>query len=152
MSEHDNWQAGKAAMDAVYGDGFTKDYADRPEGRPFQRDTVEHLFAEIWQRPGLSVRDRRLLVIGATAALGRADLVKIQALGALRNGELDATQLQEAELQLAYYTGWGNATSVVAGIAGAIGDFEEESGHGTTQADGTAQDRATTDDAKGDRS
>ena len=64
-----NRQQGLKVMDEVYGAGFT-DTLPR-EYTPVLEKTVEHLFGESWSRPGLSVRDRRLLVIGATAALGR---------------------------------------------------------------------------------
>ena len=117
------WVSGAAMMDTVYGEGFSALLPQEGQ-HPFLLDTVEHLFADIWSRPGLSVRDRRLLVIGATAALGRSDLIRIQALGALRNGELDAPQLHEALLHLAYYVGWGNASAVGAGFDAAMADFD----------------------------
>jgi 4-carboxymuconolactone decarboxylase len=82
--------------------------------------TVDHLFGEVWSRPGLSIRDRRLLVIGATAALGRADLIEIQVRGALANGELSAEELREAVLQLQYYVGWGNGTALNNGVEAAL--------------------------------
>ncbi|PPF87297.1 hypothetical protein C5E07_16705 [Pseudoclavibacter sp. RFBJ3] len=117
------WEDGTRVMDAVYGAGFSQRLPE--EGRtPLLRDTVEHLFADIWSRPGLSIRDRRLLVLGATAALGRADLIRIQALGGLRNGEFDAEQLREAALHLAYYVGWGNATAASSGFDQALADHE----------------------------
>lgn len=118
----DAWKRGSESMDAVYGEGFSKRMSQENQ-TPFQAETIEHLFADIWSRPGLSVRDRRLLVIGATAALGRADLIRIQTLGALLNRELDERQLQEALLQLAFYVGWGNASAVGNGFNSAIADF-----------------------------
>lgn len=117
----DAWKRGSESMDAVYGEGFSKRMSQENQ-TPFQAETIEHLFADIWSRPGLSVRDRRLLVIGATAALGRADLIRIQTLGALLNRELDERQLQEALLQLAFYVGWGNASAVGNGFNSAIAD------------------------------
>jgi 4-carboxymuconolactone decarboxylase len=114
----DKRQSGLDTMDAVYGEGFSARIS--PPGTPFLEETVTHLFADVWARPGLSIRDRRLLVIGATAALGRSDLIRIQATGALTNGELSETELNEAVLQLAYYVGWGNATEVSAGVQSAL--------------------------------
>lgn len=116
------WVAGRHTMDAVYGEGFSERLPQTGQA-PFLLDTVQHLFADIWARPGLSIRDRRLLVIGATAALGRSDLIRVQTLGALRNGELDETQLREALLHLAYYVGWGNASAVSSGFESALADF-----------------------------
>ncbi|CAN5814900.1 carboxymuconolactone decarboxylase family protein [soil metagenome] len=111
---------GLETMDAVYGAGFS---AAMPEGsNPMLDDTIDHLFGEIWSRPGLSVRDRRLLVMGATAALGRADLIEVQTRGALVNNELSPGELREAVLQLHYYVGWGNGTQVHNGVEAAIAE------------------------------
>jgi 4-carboxymuconolactone decarboxylase len=111
-------KTGLSMMDAVYGPGFTGSLP--AERTPMLEKTVDHLFGEIWSRPGLSVRDRRLLVLGATAALGRADLIEIQVRGALHNGELTAEQLREAVLHLQYYVGWGNGTQVNNGVEAAL--------------------------------
>lgn len=111
--------AGCKMMTAVYG-------KDQPSPQmkfglaPWTDETVGHLFADIWSRPGLSIRDRRLLVIGATAMLGRADLIETQVTGALENGELTKAELDEIVLQLAFYVGWGNSTSVMQGIGAAL--------------------------------
>jgi 4-carboxymuconolactone decarboxylase len=118
-------ELGLKTMDAVYGPGFS---ATMPEvSNPMLEDTIDHLFGEIWSRPGLSIRDRRLLVIGATAALGRADLIEIQARGALQNDELSPGELREAVLQLHYYVGWGNGTKVNQGVEAAISEREAKS-------------------------
>lgn len=111
-------ELGRKMMDQVYGEGFSENLP--PASTPMLEKTVDHLFGEIWSRPGLSVRDRRLLVLGATAALGRADLIQIQVEGALANGELSAEQLREAVLHLQYYVGWGNGTQVNNGVEAAL--------------------------------
>jgi alkylhydroperoxidase/carboxymuconolactone decarboxylase family protein YurZ len=110
---------GRAAMKEVYGVQLLPDGA-KPGIAPFLDETVGHLFGEIWSRPGLSIRDRRLLVIGATAMLGRSDLIEVQVFGALVNGELDKASLAEVSLQLAFYAGWGNTTAVNTGIDAAL--------------------------------
>jgi 4-carboxymuconolactone decarboxylase len=111
-------EQGLKTMDDVYGAGFSRNLP--AERTPMLEKTVDHLFGEIWSRPGLSVRDRRLLVIGATAALGRADLIQIQVEGALANDELSAEELREAVLHLQYYVGWGNGTQVNNGVEAAL--------------------------------
>ncbi|MFB4262370.1 carboxymuconolactone decarboxylase family protein [Nonomuraea sp. GTA35] len=68
--------------------------------------TVDHLFAEIWSRPGLSMRDRRLLLIGVLAAKGMNDVLDIQLPAALRNRELTAGELREIAIFLTHYVGW----------------------------------------------
>ncbi|MFF1736324.1 NAD(P)-binding domain-containing protein [Streptomyces sp. NPDC058247] len=117
-ADDDPLQRGLAMMDKVYGPGFSTTMPDELD--PYTNETVQHLFGDIWSRPGLSVRDRRLLVIGATAALGRADLMQIQVQGALAKQELTKDQLNEAVLHLAFYVGWGNATSAHRGITAAL--------------------------------
>ncbi|HEY1704303.1 MAG TPA: carboxymuconolactone decarboxylase family protein [Trebonia sp.] len=119
MAENqDSIKRGLALMDEVYGPGFSENMP--AEYTPMLDKTIGHLFGEVWSRPGLSVRDRRLLVIGATAMLGRADLIEIQVRGALANDELSAEELREAVLQLQYYVGWGNGTQVNNGVEAAL--------------------------------
>jgi 4-carboxymuconolactone decarboxylase len=98
-----------------------------PESLPYIEQTVDHLFGEIWNREALSVRDRRLLTMGVTAGLGRADVATTQMVGALRNGELTLEQLGEVVLHLAYYAGWpcGQAMRKAAADAAAIWRAEQ---------------------------
>jgi 3-hydroxyisobutyrate dehydrogenase-like beta-hydroxyacid dehydrogenase/alkylhydroperoxidase/carboxymuconolactone decarboxylase family protein YurZ len=119
----DATSSGLKTMAAVYGPQLA-DAIPQDDLSPTLADTVDHLFGEVWSRPGLSIRDRRLLVIGATAALGRADLIETQVRGALINDELTVDELQELVLQLHYYVGWGNGTSVQEGVNAALQSVE----------------------------
>jgi alkylhydroperoxidase/carboxymuconolactone decarboxylase family protein YurZ len=129
MSDDARREFGLEVLERVYADdlGFRERLEQlKPEQEPYTLETIEHLFAEIWSRPGLSIRDRRLLVFGVTAALGRADLAETQMVGALENGELTPEQLGEVVLQLAFYAGWPcaqamqrAATAAVARVSGA---------------------------------
>ncbi len=107
---------GMAKMRDVY--GFSVD-PDAIAG-DFVRYTVDHLFGEIWDRPELSIRERRLLTIGVLSSLGRADLLEIQFSSALRLGELDDAQLREVVVHVAHYVGWPNATAVNQAAEAAI--------------------------------
>ncbi len=91
---------GLAKMSEVYGWEFQDGPGD------FFGYTADHLFADIWNRPGLSTRDRRLLLIGALAATGQADVLGIQVPAAYRNGELDDDALREIVIFLCHYAGW----------------------------------------------
>ncbi|MGH9138043.1 MAG: carboxymuconolactone decarboxylase family protein [Acidimicrobiales bacterium] len=68
--------------------------------------TVEHLFGDIWNRPGLSMRDRRLLLLGILVGSGGFDVLPIQLQGALANDELDGDALREIVIFVAHYAGW----------------------------------------------
>lgn len=74
--------------------------------------TADHLFADIWSRPGLSIRDRRLLLLGALTAQGLVDVAEIQIGAALHNDELTEEQLKEISLFLCHYVGWPLGTKL----------------------------------------
>jgi 4-carboxymuconolactone decarboxylase len=94
-------QRGLETMAEVYG---WPEVGDGPGD--FFGYTVEHLFGEIWNRPGLSFRDRRLLLIGLLVGRGLHDVVDIQVEAALGNGELTVEELRELVILLAHYAGW----------------------------------------------
>lgn len=68
--------------------------------------TLEHLFGDIWEREGLSLRDRRLLLIGLMVAEGLDDTLGIQLDSALAKGDLSAEDLREIVIFLSHYAGW----------------------------------------------
>jgi 4-carboxymuconolactone decarboxylase len=76
------------------------------EGDPYFDLTVEHLFGTIWTRPGLSMRDKRLLTLAAVTAVGNSDLAEIQVNAALHNGEITAEELKEVSVFLTHYLGF----------------------------------------------
>jgi 4-carboxymuconolactone decarboxylase len=76
------------------------------EGDPFFDLTVDHLFGSIWTRPGLSMRDKRIMTLTVVTAVGNADLAEIQANAALANGEISETELKEMAIFLTHYLGF----------------------------------------------
>lgn len=85
---------------------------------------LEQVFAEVWTRPALSVRDRRLLIMGVIAALGEAEVWRLQVRSALKNGELTAEQAREALIQLAQYAGYPRTAGLVRVTEEAIASVE----------------------------
>jgi len=96
----DKRSIGLAKMGEVYG----WDVGDGPGD--FFGMTVEHLFAEVWTREGLSIRDRRLLLVGMLVGSGLDDVVELQLDAALRCGDLDIDELREIVIFLTHYAGW----------------------------------------------
>jgi 4-carboxymuconolactone decarboxylase len=76
------------------------------EGDPYFDLTVEHLFGTIWTRPGLSMRDKRIMTLTAVTAIGNRDLAEIQINAALLNEELSAAELKEMAVFLTHYLGF----------------------------------------------
>lgn len=68
--------------------------------------TVDHLFADIWSRPGLAMRDKRIVTLSVVTALGLPDLAEIQVNAALQNGELSAEELREMAIFITHYVGF----------------------------------------------
>lgn len=93
-------ERGLAMMSEVYG----WEVQDGPGD--FFGITVDHLFADIWTRPGLTLRDRRLLLLGLLTGQGLHDVAEIQIGAALRRAELSADELREIAVFLTHYAGW----------------------------------------------
>ena len=86
---------------------------------------MRSLFAEVWDRDVLSIRDRRLLIMGVIAARGSTDVWKLQAQSALKRGELTPDELRETLITLAPYAGYPNVAPLVGPCETAISDWSE---------------------------
>ncbi|KHO17794.1 MULTISPECIES: carboxymuconolactone decarboxylase family protein [Mycobacteriaceae] len=107
---------GLAKMNEVYG-------WEMPniEGDPYFDLTVDHLFGTIWTKPGLSMREKRLMTLSAVTAVGSQDLAEIQVNAALLNGEFTEEELKDIAIFLTQYLGFplgsglnGTVSKVVA--------------------------------------
>ena len=97
------FRTGQAKMREVY----AGDVVEIPEGAMGFNDVMlRSLFGEVWTRDTLDIRSRRLLIMGVIVTLGHADMWKIQARAALRNGELTPDELRETLIMLAPYAGY----------------------------------------------
>ncbi len=70
--------------------------------------TVEHLFGDIWTRPGLALRDRSLITCAVLTALGREPQLRVHMKGALNVG-ISREEILEMMVHLAHYSGWPTA-------------------------------------------
>jgi 4-carboxymuconolactone decarboxylase len=71
------------------------------------------LFGDVWERPGLSKRDRSLVTVSALIALNRPDQLRSHLMLARQNG-VTQDEVIEAITHLAFYAGWPNAVGAVA--------------------------------------
>lgn len=106
---------GLEKMEQVYGFEMSDGEGD------FFRYTADHLFGEVWQRPGLSDRDRRLLLIGMLAGKGYADVLGIQVPAAHAAGELDDAALREVVIMVCHYAGWPDGARLNSIVEDTIG-------------------------------
>ncbi len=63
------------------------------------------IYGEIWERPGLSKRDRSLIVVATLIALGRERQLEGHLARALANG-VTKDEIGEIITHLAFYAGW----------------------------------------------
>ena len=71
------------------------------------------LFGEVWERPGLSKRDRSLITVAALIAMNRGEQLKGHLGRALDNG-VTQEEIGEMVTHLAFYCGW--PASMTAGL------------------------------------
>ena len=74
--------------------------------------TDDVLFGDVWQRPGLSQRDRSLATVSALIALNRMEQLPFHLRRAIENG-ISKDELIETITHLAFYSGWPNSMSAV---------------------------------------
>jgi 4-carboxymuconolactone decarboxylase len=75
--------------------------------------TDEVLYADIWERPQLSKRDRSLITVASLVALNRPDQLRSHLALAKQNGVTEE-ELIETITHMAFYSGWPNAVTAVA--------------------------------------
>ncbi len=93
---------------------MTQNIRPRDRARPFTphlADLVDDpLFARVWERPGLSKRDRSLITVAALVALHRPEQLAAHLVRARENG-VTKQELSEAITHLAFYGGFPSAIS-----------------------------------------
>lgn len=82
--------------------------------------TDEILFADVWERPQLSKRDRSLVTVAALVAMNRPDQLRFHLGKGVENG-LSREELVEAITHLAFYAGWPSAVTAALTAQEAFG-------------------------------
>lgn len=123
MSEKSRWEIGAEKIKDVYaGDVITP-----PQGSmPFTDVMLEQLFAELWTRETLSMRDKRILLLGIIAEKGEPMTFKIQAKASLKRGEITPDELRETLLFIAPYAGYPRAAALIMPVEEAINEYQAE--------------------------
>ena len=83
--------------------------------------TDKVLFGDVWERSGLSKRDRSLITVAVLTALYRPEQLRGHIARALTNG-VTKDEISEIITHLAFYSGWPTAVTAAA-VAKSV--FEE---------------------------
>lgn len=100
------FESGLKTRREVLGDTYVEASLNRATdfSWPMQQLVTEYCWNEVWNRPGLSRRDRSLLNLGMLSALNRQAELRTHVRGALNNG-MTRDEIAEVFLQVAIYCG-----------------------------------------------
>jgi 4-carboxymuconolactone decarboxylase len=124
MDERERHAAGLEMRRSVLGNAHVDRALARttPLTADFQDLITRYAWGEIWTRPGLEVRTRRLLVIGTLLALGRFDELRMHVRAAIEEGGVSADEIKEVILQQAIYCGVPAANTAFEAVREVMGD------------------------------
>lgn len=92
---------------------------------PFQEIATEFAWGSVWNRKGLSLRDRSLVTLAQCIALNRPNEIRIHLRGALRNG-ISKKELSEICLHSFLYCGGPASLDAFHVMKAALPELEAE--------------------------
>jgi 4-carboxymuconolactone decarboxylase len=96
-----------------------------------ERGVVDAVFAELWDRGGLSRRERRFITLACVAAAAVDVPIQQHVYAALASGDLTREEMQEVVLHFAYYSGWPRASALEAAYYQAVARLDAEAAEPT---------------------
>jgi len=125
MDDDHRRAAGMALRREVLGDAHVDRAiaATTPLTAGFQDLITRYAWGEVWTRPGLDVRSRRLLVIGTMVALGRWEELRMHIRAALEPRALGIDEIAEVLLQQAIYCGVPAAHQAFAQLSAVVAEL-----------------------------
>ena len=123
------FEAGLVNRRRVLGDAWVdKSLAARtPFNADFQAMITRIAWNEIWGRPGLDDRTRRLLVLAITVSLGRWEEFALHVRAGLAHGGFTRDELKEVLMQTAIYAGVPAANTAFAEAGKIVADLDKDS-------------------------
>lgn len=127
MDEKTRYENGLKTRRAVLGDA----HVDRATAgvtefnRDFQEFITRTAWNDIWNRPGLPRRERSLIVLSITVALGAWGEFRLHVRAALNNG-LSQDEIKELLIQAAVYAGVPAANHAFKEAASVFAEIEAE--------------------------
>jgi 4-carboxymuconolactone decarboxylase len=107
MDERERFELGTKKRRKVLGDAWVdRSNEKKTEFNAEFLDLISrYAWGEIWTRPGLDDRTRRLLVLGSMIALGRWEEFKLHVSAAVVEGGITKNDIKEVIMQQAIYCG-----------------------------------------------
>ncbi len=117
----DSAKARKDGIKVLKDLGWPLDSGFADMDQQFWNFTTEHLFGQLWARPGLSLRDRALVTISVLLAVD-ADRGSMNHLRYARNLGITEEQMREIIIQVGYYAGWPKGAHAMARFTHILND------------------------------
>jgi 3-oxoadipate enol-lactonase/4-carboxymuconolactone decarboxylase len=116
------YQAGLATRRKILGDSWVEKSlkARTPFNADFQDMITRNVWNEIWNRPGLDHKTRRMLNVAMTASLGAWEEFRLHVLAGLEQNGFTQDELKEVLLHVAAYAGVPAANTAFAEAAKVI--------------------------------
>jgi 4-carboxymuconolactone decarboxylase len=115
--ENDKWRAGHELMVKMMGPEFAATLEENARSGAFASDVgrmaIEHVFGDVWSRPGLAMKYRSAVVVATLVALRQTAELKNHVRFGLNNG-LSVSELQEVIIQTLPYVGFPAISSALA--------------------------------------
>lgn len=155
----DDWTIGVQQLLKTGGDGagaFARRVIDASgPSTDLDRLTIEFAHGEIWNRPGLSLKDREFATLAMVIAVGNLDsTVSFHVEACMRTGWTRA-EITELLMQMTVYIGWPKALMAVGPALAVFSRVEKPGGlapaSDASEAIATWRTQAETDDARFER-
>ena len=91
-----------------------------------EHGVVDSVFGELWDRPGLSRRERRWITLACVGAAAVDLPIEQHVYAALASGDISRAEMQEFVLHFAYYAGWPRASALERAYYQAIARIDAE--------------------------
>ena len=122
MNDDERRRAGTRVRRQILGDSHVERAHARTNAftAEFQDLITRYAWGEIWTRPGLDLRTRRVLVIGTLLALGRWEEFEMHVRAALEEGGVPVEHIKEIVLQQSIYCGVPAAHAALTRVEGIV--------------------------------
>ena len=105
-------------------------FAAMEPGDVFLEQTLDRVFGEVWTRPALSHRERRLITLATIAATGAPTALGVHVRSALASGDVSLDEMIEIATHFAQYAGFPRATELYTTARRVAAELEAEHASG----------------------
>jgi 4-carboxymuconolactone decarboxylase len=98
-------QAWRRRGEQTFLEVMTRPY-DRGSSPYNEAGLLDFVFADVWNRPGLSRRDRRWVTLACVGAADTVGPIEAHVYAAMNSGDMSLEEMQEFVLHFAVYCGW----------------------------------------------